>query len=131
MPDISNIVDWSNPPVLESESFTETFTYDAMDRPIEQSKPDGSICQYTYNEAGLLETVKVKAAHEGSFTTQVSNINYNEKGQRTDIYYGNNTKTKYEYDTNNFRLIRLLTTRNNGADNWAKSFISSLGMAVK
>jgi len=113
---ISNIVDWSNPPVLENESFTETFTYDALDRPIEQSKPDGSICQYGFNEAGLLETVKVKAAHEGSFTTQVSNINYNEKGQRTDIYYGNNTKTKYEYDTNIFRLTRLLTTRNNGAD---------------
>ncbi len=37
-------------------------------------------------------------------------------GQRTDIYYGNGSKTKYEYDPNNFRLARLLSTCNNGDD---------------
>ena len=41
---------------------------------------------------------------------------YNEKGQRLNIYYGNNTKTRYYYNPLNFRLIRILTTRNNGQD---------------
>ena len=40
------------------------------------------------------------------------NINYNEKGQRSDIFYGNGSKTHYHYDKNTFRLIRLLTNRN-------------------
>jgi len=42
----------------------------------------------------------------------VSNINYNAKGQWTDVYYGNNTKTSYIYDNNNFRLTNLKTLRN-------------------
>ena len=41
---------------------------------------------------------------------------YNEKGQRKNIYYGNNTKTRYYYNVLNFRLERILTTRNNGQD---------------
>ncbi|MDR0793879.1 MAG: RHS repeat-associated core domain-containing protein, partial [Chitinophagaceae bacterium] len=32
------------------------------------------------------------------------------------IYYGNNTKTRYDYNPLNFRLTRLLTTRNLGKD---------------
>ncbi|MFA6401120.1 MAG: RHS repeat-associated core domain-containing protein [Salinivirgaceae bacterium] len=53
----------------------------------------------------------------GFYTQQyVSNINYNEKGQRIAIYYGNNSKTKYEYNPLTFRLTRLLTTRNTGQD---------------
>ena len=41
---------------------------------------------------------------------------YNEKGQRLNIYYGNNTKTRYYYNVLNFRLERILTTRNAGQD---------------
>ncbi|MFO7863768.1 MAG: RHS repeat-associated core domain-containing protein [Salinivirgaceae bacterium] len=84
--------------------------YDALNRPLTQTMPDNTVIEHTYNEAGLLETVKKDSQ------TYVSNINYNEKGQRTAIYYGNGSKTKYEYDPNTFRLKRLLTTRNAGAD---------------
>ena len=72
--------------------------------------PDNTVIEHTYNEAWLLETVKKDTE------TYVNNINYNEKGQRTAIYYGNGSKTKYEYAPNTFRLTRLLTTRNNGID---------------
>ena len=49
-------------------------------------------------------------------TTYISDIAYNEKGQREHIYYGNNTKTRYYYNPLNFRLTRILTTRNSGID---------------
>jgi RHS repeat-associated protein len=41
-------------------------------------------------------------------------MNYNAKGQREEIFFGNNSKTKYEYDPETYRLTRLLTTANNG-----------------
>lgn len=44
----------------------------------------------------------------------VTSVEYNEKGQRTDIIYGSTSKTRYYYDPENFRLTRLLTTRNTG-----------------
>ena len=47
-------------------------------------------------------------------TEYISNIDYNARGQRTDVYYGNNSKTAYTYDIENFRLTRLLTTKNSG-----------------
>jgi RHS repeat-associated protein len=96
---------WDYTSLLQNESFTSKFTYDALNRPVDKILPDGSIELYTYNKAGMLETV-----HSGG-KAYVTNINYNEKGQRTDIYYGNSSKTKYEYDAQNFRLKRLLTTR--------------------
>jgi RHS repeat-associated protein len=106
----STTIDWNAAPTLQTETFETEFTYDALNRPVTQSLPDTSTQTNTYNQAGLLETVAKDTV------LYVTNINYNEKGQRTDIYYGNGSKTKYEYDTQTFRLKRLLTTRNNGID---------------
>ncbi|NOQ26245.1 MAG: toxin [Bacteroidales bacterium] len=103
-------IDWDNNPVLQSETFISQISYDALNRPVNKTLPNGTIETYTYNKASLLEKV-----HSGD-KDYITNINYNEKGQRTDIYYGNNSKTKYEYDSKTFRLKRLLTTRNLGAD---------------
>jgi hypothetical protein len=83
---------------------------------------------YLYNKAGLPESILL--AHKGDDqATYVENINYlpagalalhrqagNEKGQRTDVYFGNESKTRYDYDPETFRLTRLLTTRHNGED---------------
>ncbi len=113
--DYKNILNWNTSPDLSSEIFSQSFVYDAMNRPVELSKPDDTIEQFTYNKAGLLETVKAMVKGEdGVFA--VTNINYNEKGQRTGIYYGNGSKTRYDYDEETFRLKRMLTTRNMGSD---------------
>ena len=110
--DYQNTIDWeaTPAPTLKTETFIQQITYDALNRPLTQTQPDNTVIEYTYNEAGLLETVKKDAE------TFVSNINYNEKGQRTDIYYGNGSKTRYYYNPLNFRLTRMLTTRNTGSD---------------
>ena len=101
---------------LESETFTTQTTYDALNRPTLVTQPDNSQHRPSYNEAGLLEKMEVQVQHESSFTEYVSNIDYDAKGQRTDIFYGNGSKTRYFYDENTFRLTRLLTTRNFGSD---------------
>jgi len=100
-------INWGGSPDLLNETFTQQTQYDALNRPIKLIQPDGNAIFYEYNKAALLEKVIVNQEE------YVTNINYNEKGQRTEIYYGNESKTKYEYDNNTFRLTRLLTTRIN------------------
>ena len=108
------VVDWSipNPDLaLAGESFASTFEYDALSRIIQQTTPDGSIHQPSYNEGGLLEQVQLTQGSNTSFF--VKNIDYNEKRQRSKICYGNDITTNYYYDKETFRLIRLETKRLN------------------
>ncbi|NUP11205.1 MAG: toxin, partial [Polyangiaceae bacterium] len=119
------IVDWSdlatvtNPATaestaaadLESETWTETREYDALGRITSLIAPDISEFLPAYNEANLLESVAVKVRGATSATTFVSDIDYNAKGQRLSIAYGNGVTTQYTYDPKRFRLTRLLTTR--------------------
>src|SRR5690606_2015188 len=47
-------------------------------------------------------------------TICIKDIDYNEKGQREKIIYGNNVSTKFYYDKETFRLSRLESKRQNG-----------------
>lgn len=115
--------------LLETEEFTATTQYDALNRATsiqtphhQASTPPGlnpvlsSEVIPLYNEAGLLDQVDLKHRGAVTATSYVSNIDYNEKGQRVKIQYGNGVITKYEYEEKTFRLSRLLSTRNVGAD---------------
>jgi RHS repeat-associated protein len=109
----NTLPDWAGTHDLESAAYTTALQMDALSRPVAVTTPDGKITQNTYNEAGLLETVRVA---DGVIVEQiVTDINYDAKGQRTDIYYGNNSKTRYDYDPQTFRLKRLLSTKNSGS----------------
>jgi len=181
--DYKNVVDWKGEDTvqqLQAECFVTTYQYDALDRVIAHTTPDGSTTLPTYNETNLLYSISVakgvlysisvakgdtntkvtttnktstqtsktgmfgepvaeeteedtttytKAVegmigepvgdHEATVSVQspntnhpspktiVRNIDYNEKGQRTRIHYGNNIATKYNYAPNTFRLIEL------------------------
>lgn len=107
------IIDWNNE-VPSSEVFTLRTTYNALNRAISMenwqlSGITPATFTLIYNERGLLknETINVNAVN----TQAVLNIEYNAKGQRTRIQYGNGTTTRYNYDSKNFRLIQLRTTR--------------------
>jgi RHS repeat-associated protein len=97
--------------LLEQTTFDTLTTFDALNRPISLTTPDQSIIYPILNEANLLEKVEVKLRGATTRTTFVSNINYDAKGQRQFIEYGNGVKTEYRYDPQTFRLIQLLTTR--------------------
>ncbi len=115
-----DMVDWSgaNPDSgLEAEIFTSAATFDALNRVIQSTTPDGSITTPNYNEAGLLESVTVTmVAANGNGSVDevfVQQIDYDEKGRRQRILYGNNVLTRYTYDPLTFRLIRLESQRQN------------------
>ena len=82
-----NTIDWDVGPVLEQETFEQEFTYDAMNHPTQITKPDNTIEGYSYNKAALLERINV--THGGKAVDYLTNINYNEKGQHTEIYFSN------------------------------------------
>jgi hypothetical protein len=133
----------SNPePGLDAEMFSSRTWYDALNRPIQVVAPHGilprtggpedepappnthaNVIRPGYNEANLLERVDVwleEATVPGGLLDPqtanfrpVLNVDYNAKGQRTQIDYGNGAQTRYTYDENTFRLTRLQTVRAN------------------
>jgi RHS repeat-associated protein len=106
-----NTLDWSADPQLEPQIFEARTTYDALNRPVKATSPDGSVYQPTFNEANFLEKVDVNLRGSATVTAFVTDIGYDAKGQRTRIDYGNGLTTTYKYDPMNFRLIHLKTLR--------------------
>lgn len=98
-------------PLIEGETFSSCTEYDALNRPIKQVMPDASIIWPSFNEANLLKSVEVNLRGSETDTTFVSNIDYNSKGQRVLIEYGNGAATTYEYDEFTFRLTHLKNLR--------------------
>ena len=115
-------------PWLENETFTSSYRFDALNRPIQLVAPHSNrpgtklnVIRPGYNEANLLERVDVwlEQASEPALLLDsatanqpiVRNIDYNAKGQRVRIEYGNGARTEYSYDADTFRLVQLLTSR--------------------
>jgi RHS repeat-associated protein len=112
-------------PRLESDPYSSVTTYDALNRPVALTTPhtptmQPSIIRPGYNEANLLERADVNlhgvtAGGQPVWTPFVTNIDYDAKGQRQRIDYGNGASTIYDYDPLTLRLIRLLTRRDAAA----------------
>jgi RHS repeat-associated protein len=98
-------------PLLEAGTFTSRTSYDALNRPVSATAPDNSVYRPTFNEANLLEKVDVNLRGAQTATSFVTDIDYDAKGQRTLIDYGNGVRTTYTYDPLTFRLTHLLTRR--------------------
>ncbi len=126
--DYKKTPDWSQATVLETEVFSSSTRYDALNRPVQMVAPHSNkpgsklnVIRPGYNEANLLERVDLWGGQTNEPTTLLSpntaidrivkNIDYDAKGQRIRMDYGNNSSTTYTYDTQTFRLMRLHTTR--------------------
>jgi RHS repeat-associated protein len=128
--DYKDVVDWSQSPspLFEAETFTGGTAYDALNRPIQMVAPRTNaanalinVIQPTYNEANLLEKIDAWLAQPAvpqallnpatATFHPITNLDYNAKGQRELIQYGNGATTSYGYDPDTFRLIHLKTTR--------------------
>jgi RHS repeat-associated protein len=72
------------------------------------------VARLEYNEASLLDNVKVNLRGAERVTPFATNITYNPKAQRESIAFGNGARTHYTYDPLTFRLIHLRTTRTHG-----------------
>jgi RHS repeat-associated protein len=105
------LLDWAGPVALESETFTTTTTYDALDRPTSVTTADLSVYRPSYNESGRLEKVAVNVRGAPAATAFVTNIDYDAKGQRTRIDFGSGVATTYAHDPLTLRLVNVTTLR--------------------
>jgi hypothetical protein len=105
------VLDWNGPVPMEDEVYVSQSTFDALNRCVEFTSADDSVVYYKYNEAGHLQSLAGRIRDSENHTSFVRNTEYNAKAQRTSIEYGNGTRTRYSYDPNTFRLIHLLTRR--------------------
>jgi len=80
--------------------YKTTMTYDAMDRVVGMTYPDGDRVSYTYNSRTLLESVP-------GF---IDGMDYHASGQIASIDYANGIETTYAYDPRH-RLINLDTRK--------------------
>ncbi len=98
--------------LLENESFTATHEYDALNREILSTTPDGSSSVPSYNERNLLDQLTL--TQDSTSKQFVKGITYNEKGAREQIKYGNGLITNYQYDAETFRLLQIESKKSNG-----------------
>ncbi|MFL5415520.1 MAG: SpvB/TcaC N-terminal domain-containing protein, partial [Myxococcales bacterium] len=122
------LLSWSGAVPLQAETFTSRTRHDALNRPIQLIAPRSdqpgtavNVIQPLYNEANLLEQVNAwldQSAEPAILLDPatanlhaVTGIDYDAKGQRELIAYGNGAVTIYDYDPLTFRLVRLVTRR--------------------
>lgn len=108
-------------PRLDPGAYVTLTTYDALNRPTLVTTPHTlsmvpTTYRRTYNPANLLERVEanVRGAESNGtreWTPFVTGIDYDAKGQRLGIAYGNATSTRYHYDPLTFRLMQVITER--------------------
>lgn len=114
--DYKNDIDWNTNPLMEQAIFASSAVFDALNRPVILTAADQSFITPTYNEGNLLNKVEVQIKGVAQKTVFVKDINYDVKGQRQSIVYGNDTVTSYQYDSKTFRLTQSQTTGKNGTD---------------
>ena len=110
MTDLTQIAAAAEPLLEPAPPLITQTDYDALNRPATVTTPDGSVYRAAFNEASLLERVEVRLRGAATVTPFVTNIDYNAKGQRVRIDYGNGATTGYDYDPLTFRLTSLRTT---------------------
>jgi RHS repeat-associated protein len=118
--DYKAVPDWSGVVPLEDDLYASSTIFDALNRPVTVTSPDGSVIRRAYNEANLLERIDASLRGEQLdgepvWTPFVEGIQYNSKGQRERIDYGSGVSTSYTYDPLTFRLTRLVTQRSAAA----------------
>jgi RHS repeat-associated protein len=116
-----SLIDWPDNPLADmlDQSYSQNTLYDGLGRMVEHrnwylADREPAIYKPQYNKRGLLisESLTVR----GQVTQAIKNIEFDAKGQRTRIEYGNDTTTRYRYDEETFRLKQLRTTKTSPGD---------------
>ena len=110
---VANWIDANLENDLENDDFNFQTETDALGRITRQTAPDGSIITLSYNEAGLLDGETVLHPGDANPSAYIKDIDYNEKGRRDKVIYGNDVTTRFYYDKETFRLKRLESKRQN------------------
>ncbi len=126
-------VDWAAPPVnlLDAVQYRTSSAFDALNRVKWSEYPQAANGERyrlrpDYNRSGGLERVDLEgpldANNTGVLVPYVERIVFNAKGQRSLIVYGNGLMTRYAYDEDTFRLLRMRTDRIDAAQTTVLSY---------
>jgi RHS repeat-associated protein len=97
---------------LADEPLREAQRFDTLGRVLRLDYPNKARAEYRYARGGKLQSVALREAGTPARTTTfVERIRYNARGQREEIVYGNDTRTRYHYDPATFLLRRQETLR--------------------
>jgi hypothetical protein len=105
------VVDWASDVPLEDGEYAASISYDALNRPVTITTPDGSVLLPSYDPASLLDRLDGRLRGAAATTLFAGRVEYNARGQRALLRYGNGMSTAYSYDPLTFRLVRLVTLR--------------------
>lgn len=98
---------------ISSTTYATEYVYDRQGNQTLLTMPDSSQVQYTYNNAGLVESVAYRNSG-GSFADIVSDFDYAPTGKATYKAFANCVESYYTYDaTKLYRLTRIFTTAEN------------------
>ncbi len=86
--------------VINSKTYTTTYSYDLANRITEIIYPSGRYVDYTYDSSGYLTTVTTKPSSGGSVTTLASSITHKPFGPIASFTYGNSEAQTRTYNTN-------------------------------
>jgi RHS repeat-associated protein len=99
---------------ISSSTYATSYTYDRQGNQLTITNPDGSVTTYTYNSAGLVETVSEQESGASS-TVIISDIDYSPLDQVYTQTYASGMVAKNIYDpTHLYRLVGKVTS--NGGD---------------
>jgi RHS repeat-associated protein len=106
-----DVLDWAGDVPLEDREYSTETSYDALNRAVSITAPDGSVVLPAYDPASLLDRIEARLRGAEAVTTFVARLDYNARGQRTLICYGNGSSSAHSYDPLTFRLTGLTTRR--------------------
>jgi RHS repeat-associated protein len=94
---------------IDNAFYTTAYRYDRLGNLTNIVYPDLSEVRYTYNTAGLPETVE-QGENRGSFGSVVTDFDYGPTGQVTFKAFGNGVESTYTFDADHlYRLTNILT----------------------
>lgn len=101
---------------LERETFRVSQSFDALARVVLERHPDGTEIRPQYGDGGLLDAISARPRGQGGWQPVALNIDYNARGQRVKVAWGNGVHTRYAYDPLRFRLSELKSWRKQGGE---------------
>ncbi|MDN5201282.1 SpvB/TcaC N-terminal domain-containing protein [Fulvivirgaceae bacterium BMA10] len=103
-------IDWNKTVDLDPDIYTTGFHYNAIELLMTQNTPDNAVSTNKYNLAGQLISAEVTFADRTNQSV-IEQIDYDAKGQRTFVQYGNGIKSTFTYEETTLRLFGIKSTR--------------------
>jgi RHS repeat-associated protein len=144
-----SVIDWQGDlqTLLSAETFQRLGEFDALGRPVRvynwrrMSLNRVAVFETKYNPRGLLMSQQLfvraqktagsyNVVSETTTTNAISDVEYDVKGRRASVSFGNGTLTQYDYDPQTFRLRQIRTTRPAAAGGFpaARAMLSDAGV---